>query len=202
MFVKCQSSFCEYMIQMYKKNKKNGKFYGCEKLYFTELLYQRKRKARDRKENFTIAPPRSCFVTVSVFVGISVDVPFVEGSRTGSENVQCPFDNPHPTPRHSTDHSPDSSVSVQDAGADENSEELVPELLLTAAGLRHVCFCVDRKDMELGTSRLRLRFCLASLPRGLFFPPFNSQTSNRPHHWFYWTASPGMHYWLVNEDYE
>lgn len=51
------------MIQMYKKNKRNEKFYGCEKLYFTELLYERKRKARE-KENFTVAPARSCFVTV------------------------------------------------------------------------------------------------------------------------------------------
>lgn len=67
--------FVKYMIQMYKKNKKNEKFYGCEKLYFTELLYERERKARDRKENFTIAPLQSCFVTVSVFVVISVGVP-------------------------------------------------------------------------------------------------------------------------------
>lgn len=58
------------MIQMYKKMNKNEKFYGCEKLYFTELLYEPKgkRKARDRKENFTIAPLQSCVVTVSVFV--------------------------------------------------------------------------------------------------------------------------------------
>lgn len=108
MFVKCQSSFCDYMIQMYKKkNKKNWKFYGCEKLYFTELLYERKRKARDRKENFTIAPPQSCIVTVSVFVGIYVDVPFVKASRNGSESVQCPFTPPFECP------SPDSSVSAQ-----------------------------------------------------------------------------------------
>lgn len=80
------------MIQMYKKINKNEKFYGCEKLYFTELLYEPKgkRKARDRKENFTIAPLQSCFVTVSVFVGISVGFPSIKGSRTGSECVQPP----------------------------------------------------------------------------------------------------------------
>lgn len=92
MFVKCQSSFCEYMIQMYKKNNKNGKFYGREELYFTELLYEQKRKARDRKENFTTAPPQSRFVTVSVFVGISVDVPFRQGIRNGLRVCAMPFD--------------------------------------------------------------------------------------------------------------
>lgn len=96
MFVKCQSSFCEYMIQMYKKNNdKNEMFNGCEKLYFTELLYEWKRKARYRKENFTIAPLRSRFVTVSVFVGISVDVPYIKGCRTGSE---CLHPAPPPPP--------------------------------------------------------------------------------------------------------
>lgn len=75
--------FVKYMIQMYKK-KKNEKFYGCEKLYFTELLYEQKRKARDRKENFTIAPLQSCFVTVSVFVVISVGLPQYRGSRNRS----------------------------------------------------------------------------------------------------------------------
>lgn len=74
---------------MYKKKKqKNGKFYGCEKLYFTKLLYQRKRKARDRKEHLTTAPSQSCFVTVSVFVGISVDVLQVEGYRYYSVSEQ------------------------------------------------------------------------------------------------------------------
>lgn len=43
----------------------------CEKLYFTEFLYQQRRKVRDRKDNFNMAPPQSCIVTVSVFVGIS-----------------------------------------------------------------------------------------------------------------------------------
>lgn len=50
----------------------------------------RKQKARDRKENLTAAPPQSCFVTVSVFVGISVHV-LVEGFRSGSECVQSPW---------------------------------------------------------------------------------------------------------------
>lgn len=86
MFVKCQSSFCDYMIQMYKKNIKNGKFYGCEKLYFMELHYQQKRKAGDRKENFIIASSQGCFVTVSVFVGISVDVLLVKGSRSAGKS--------------------------------------------------------------------------------------------------------------------
>lgn len=36
MFVKCQSSFCEYDTNVQKKeeNNKTGEFYGCEKLYF------------------------------------------------------------------------------------------------------------------------------------------------------------------------
>lgn len=87
---KCQSSFCEIYDTNVQKNKKNEKFYGCEKLYFTELLYERKRKARDRKENFTIAPLQSCFVTVSVFVVISVGVPQYRGTRNRSRVCATP----------------------------------------------------------------------------------------------------------------
>lgn len=98
------------MIQMYKKNKKNEKFYGCEKLYFTELLYERKRKARDRKENFTIAPLQSCFVTVSVFVVISVGVPQYRGTRNRSRVCVTP---PHPyNALCPNDLTPDSSDSA------------------------------------------------------------------------------------------
>lgn len=137
-----------------------------EKLYFTELLYQRKIKARDRKENFTIkAPPQSCFVTVSVFVGISVDVSFRQGIQNRLRWVcAMPFD---PTVWVSFD----SSVTQE--------WTLSAEPLLTAADLHPVCFCADggdRKGREAeGTSRLWLRFCPASLPRGLF--PFDIQTS-------------------------
>lgn len=62
------------MIQLYKK----GKFYGCEKLYFTELLYQQKRKQRERKENFASspAPPTEllcdCVCILSVFLLMSL----------------------------------------------------------------------------------------------------------------------------------
>lgn len=49
-------------------------------------------KARDRKENFTIAALRSCFVTVSVFVGISVDVPFRRGIQNRLRERAKPFD--------------------------------------------------------------------------------------------------------------
>lgn len=70
---------------MYKKKHKNGKFYGCEKLYFTEFLYLQR---RDRKENFTIAPPQSCIVTVSVFVGISRPVEGNQKRRRGRERAQ------------------------------------------------------------------------------------------------------------------
>lgn len=77
---------------MYKKreNNKNGKFYGCEKLYFNNG----KEKQEIEKRILTKAPPQSCFVTVSVFVGISVDVPLAKGSRISSEYVQCPFNPP------------------------------------------------------------------------------------------------------------
>lgn len=40
---------------------------------FTELIYGRERQASDQGENFIIEL-HSSFVTVSVFVGISVDV--------------------------------------------------------------------------------------------------------------------------------
>lgn len=211
MFVKCQSSFCEYMIQMYKKNKKNGKFYGCEKLYFTEFLYERKRKARVRKENFTMAPLRSCFVTVSVFVGISVDVPFVKGSRTGSECVQCPL-----TPRLPLSKWPLTRLvcfcTVRRPVTQEWMKTLrnsyrSAELLLTATDLHPVCFCVDgEKNKQKGhgagddVKATTAFLSLASAPKR----PFSIQHPNITglHHWFYWTASPGMHYWSVNEDYE
>lgn len=55
-----------------------------------------------------IAPSQSCFVTVSVLVGISVGVPLVEGSRIGSEYVQCPL-----TPINRKDSSLNTFVSVQ-----------------------------------------------------------------------------------------
>lgn len=72
---------------MYKKNKRNEKFYGCEKLYFTELLYERKRKARE-KENFTVAPARSCFVTVSCICCYFCWGP-LDGEGTGNRFRVC-----------------------------------------------------------------------------------------------------------------
>ena len=84
-----------YKMPMYKKEK----FYGCEKLYFTELFYERKRKARARKENYSIAPLRSCFVTVSVFVGTSVVSLRIKRSRPG-------FGVCATSPRHHRHHRP------------------------------------------------------------------------------------------------
>lgn len=121
-----------------KKNNKNEKFYGCEKLYFTELLCEQKRKARDRKENFNIAPPQSCFVTVSVFIGLSVDVPFRQGIQNRLRVCTTPFDPalsslPLRLVRvtfHLTRlflHSKTTSNAGVEEEEEENSEELVPE---------------------------------------------------------------------------
>lgn len=106
---------------MYKKNKRNEKFYGCEKLYFTELLYERKRKARE-KENFTVAPARSCSVTVSCICCYFCWGPLdVEGPGNRFRvcatppptcprpaAIHCPNDPPAPNPPRL----PDSSASA------------------------------------------------------------------------------------------
>lgn len=69
-----------------QKKKKNGKFYGREKLYWITLSTK---KNKVRNENFTEGSFRSCFVTVSVVVGISVDAPLCEGlNKRTQESVQ------------------------------------------------------------------------------------------------------------------
>lgn len=88
----CQSSFCEILWYRCTENIWNEKFYGCEKLYVTELLYERKRKARE-KENFTAAPPtellRDCVLYLLLFLlGSSRHQ---GGPETGSECVQLPL---------------------------------------------------------------------------------------------------------------
>lgn len=180
-------------------------FHGCEKLYFTELLCERKRKARYRKENFTIAPLQSCFVTVSVFVGISVDVPYIKGCRTGWECL-------HPTPPlppvwmtlHPTLlflH----SKTTSNAGAEENSEGLwgtrAQSWCFTATFLYPVCFCGDgKKKNGHGADYIKDMTTFLS-PRRPFFP-FNIQTSQASITGFTELLGQGMHYWLVNGAYE
>lgn len=151
---------------------------------FTLLTYFMYGKEKQEiEENFTIAPPQSCFVTVSVFVGISVDVPYVEGSRTGSECVQCPL-----TPAVRTTFQPTRlflhSKATGNTGVEEDSEELVPERRASPHSRRSPsCLCCgdgegDRKDMKLGASGLWLRLWVFVSPRSqeAFFP-FNIQTS-------------------------
>lgn len=178
------------------KKKKNGKFYGCEKLYFTKLLYQRKRKARDRKENLTTAPSQSCFVTVSVFVGISVDVLHVEGYRNGSEYVQRPL-----TPSSDWRFTQLFSFWTARRAVNTGADDTLRNLDQSCSSQLQASILPD--GHKAGVSRLKLCFCLSSLPRGLsLFPLSTFRHPTGLHHWFYWTASLGMHYWLVNEDYE
>lgn len=53
---------------------------------FTELIYGRERQASDQGENFIIEL-HSCFVPVSVFLGISVDVFDTEPVQSGGPSV-------------------------------------------------------------------------------------------------------------------
>lgn len=170
---------------MYKKEK----FYGCEKLYFTELFYERKRKARARKENFTIAPLQSCFVTVSVFVGTSVGSLHIKRSRPGSEYVQPPPPSPPSRsewPFHRT-HLFLQSQTSGSAGAEDSSEEP----LLAAAPLRPVsssCVSMEINGHEAGYFSAATVFLSPLAAKR----PFSIRHPNTTglHHWFYWTASP------------
>lgn len=112
---KCQSSFCEILWNRCTENIWNEKFYGCEKLYVTELLYERKRKARE-KENFTAAPAaellRDCVLYLSLFLlGYARRQ---RGPEAGSECVQrLPLILPLPLlPYHPCPALPDSSASA------------------------------------------------------------------------------------------
>lgn len=65
------------MKQLYKKN---GKFYGCEKLYFTEL-HNRKEKKIKRWKLWRL---HRLLCDLSLLMVIFVDLPLVEGSRSAS----------------------------------------------------------------------------------------------------------------------
>lgn len=156
------------------KKQKNGKFYGCEKLYFTKLLYQRQRKARDRKENLTTAPSLSCFVTVSVFVGISVDVLQVEGYRNGSEYVQRPL-TPSSDWRFTQLFCFWTARRAVSTGVDD-----------TLRNLDQSCFSklqasiLPEGTQGWGVQAKTVFLSLLAAKRPFSFSPFNFQTSNRP----------------------
>lgn len=77
------------MTQLYKKKEtKIEKMYGCEKLYFIDLIYQWKMKERERKENLLLTELLCDCICIC---GVSDDVPCFRGSRTCSEYVQCPL---------------------------------------------------------------------------------------------------------------
>lgn len=177
---------------------------GCEKLYFTELLCERKRKARYRKENFNIAPLLSCFVTVSVFVGISVDVPYIKGCRTGWE---CLHPAPPPPPVWMILHPTLlflHSNTTSNAGAEENSEGLwgtrAQSWSFTATFLSCLLLWWWREKNGHGADYIKDMTVFLS-PRRPFFP-FNIQTSQASITGFTELLGQGMHYWLVNGSYE
>lgn len=75
---------------MYKKITKMESFMVVKSFTLQNYFINGKEK-REVEKKILMAPSQSCFVTVSVLVGISAGVPLVEGSRIGSEYVQCPL---------------------------------------------------------------------------------------------------------------
>jgi len=174
MFVKCQSSFCEDMIQMYKKITK------MESSMVVKSFTLLNKKKEEIEKRILLQLLHGAALWLCLYLLVFLLMSLLSRDLEVAQSVCKAIWRPIQMKIHSKH-----SSGWEEVGC-------------TPPSCLFLCWHEGR---SWGRQGLDCVFVLASLPRGLL----QHSTAKHPtglHLWFYWTASPGMHYWLVNEDDE